>query len=107
MCAHERRWLRRARDEFAMLKETEHFTRDRFGWLCKRCRDAAREENLNEKNGRASQREERARFFREGEAEEREPRLSTRGLARWREEGGTNLLFCPICKVTEEAPDPE
>ncbi|MDQ3744259.1 MAG: hypothetical protein M3444_07750 [Acidobacteriota bacterium] len=41
------------------------------------------------------------RFFREGEAEEREPRLSADALARWRDDSRRALL-CPRCGVEEE-----
>ena len=40
------------------------------------------------------------RFFREGEAEEREPRLSESALARWKDESRRTLL-CPRCGVEE------
>jgi hypothetical protein len=41
------------------------------------------------------------RFFREGEAEEREPRLSADALARWKDDSRRALL-CPRCGVEEE-----
>lgn len=41
-----------------------------------------------------------ARFFREGEAEERETRLSADALARWKDDSRRALL-CPRCGVEE------
>jgi hypothetical protein len=41
------------------------------------------------------------RFFREGEAEERETRLSADALARWKDDTRRALL-CPRCGVEEE-----
>ncbi len=40
------------------------------------------------------------RFFTEGEAEERAPKLSAPGLARWRDDSH-QILFCPRCGVEE------
>ena len=84
---------------------TEHFIRERFGWVCKGCRDAARAGGAYEGEDevtRAFREGGRARFFHEGEAEEREPRLSTPSLARWRDAGGRRTLFCPQCGAEEE-----
>jgi len=41
-----------------------------------------------------------ARFFREGEAEERETRLSAGALARWKDDS-RRALVCPRCGVEE------
>jgi hypothetical protein len=41
-----------------------------------------------------------ARFFREGEAEERETRLSADALARWKDDS-RRALVCPRCGVEE------
>jgi hypothetical protein len=76
----------------------EHFIKERFGWVCGRCRDTTRADGVS--GGEAGS--ERARFFHEGEAEEREPRLSTPTLARWRDAGGRSVLFCPRCGAEEE-----
>ncbi|HKG14647.1 MAG TPA: hypothetical protein VKB12_15070 [Pyrinomonadaceae bacterium] len=40
------------------------------------------------------------RFFREGEAEEREPRLSSTTLARWKDDA-RSALVCPRCGTEE------
>ena len=75
---------------------TQHFINDGYGWMCRRCRAA---DDSHAHGGRAGA-ESLARFFREGEAEEREPRLSMRSLARWKDTpGGT--LTCPLCGVEE------
>lgn len=71
--------------------ETEHFINRGFGWVCRHCQ--AEEEALEEGKGRA-------RFHSEGEAEEKEPQLSTPALARWRD-ATRRTLFCPRCGVEE------
>ena len=72
--------------------EIEHFINEGFGWVCKHCSavNAARAgENLA-----------RARFFSEGEAEEKEPKLSTPALARWTSPS-RRALVCPRCGIEE------
>ena len=85
--------------------ETEHFVKERFGWVCRRCRDAARRgeaADIEDTGRRAPLDVGRARFFHEGEAETKDPQLSTRGLARRRDaEGGRRVLFCPDCGAEE------
>lgn len=71
--------------------ETEHFINHGFGWVCRHCR--AEEEAQEGNRGRA-------RFHSEGEAEEKEPALSTPALARWRD-ATRRTLFCPRCGVEE------
>ena len=86
------------------MTETEHFVKERFGWVCRRCRDAAgggAAAGVENTGRRASLVEGRARFFHEGEAEEREPKLSAPGLARRRDAGGQRILFCPSCGAEE------
>lgn len=72
--------------------EIEHFTNEGYGWVCKHC-SLKMEARVSEKNTRA-------RFFSEGEAEDKEPKLSTPALARW-----TTLtrhtLSCPTCGIEE------
>ncbi len=72
--------------------EIEHFINEGFGWVCKHC-SAGTEARAGEKPGRA-------RFFREGEAEEKEPPLSTPALARWTSAART-ALACPRCGIQE------
>jgi hypothetical protein len=69
----------------------EHFRNTGYGWTCKRC---------SEEHERAAQPGPRARFFSEGEAEERDLKLSTPMLARWRDESHRTLA-CPRCGIEE------
>ena len=76
----------------------ERFVKERLGWVCRRCRDAAPGGAAGDAPPGAGL----ARFFREGEAEEREPRLSAPSLARRRAaDGGGSVLFCPQCGAEE------
>ncbi|HVF56729.1 MAG TPA: hypothetical protein VM934_11295 [Pyrinomonadaceae bacterium] len=79
------------------MTETQNFVNDGFGWTCRSCR-ATCDSNASDEN--ASDEKVLARFFREGEAEEREPRLSTPSLARWKDEPG-HTLVCPRCGIEE------
>ncbi len=73
--------------------ETNHFINTGFGWVCKHC-SAEEEEAPTADAGRA-------RFFIEGEAEVKEPRLSTTALARWRD-ATRQTLVCPRCSIEEK-----
>jgi hypothetical protein len=70
----------------------EHFRKTDYGWTCKHC-EARRTPTAQAAGGRA-------RFFTEGEAEEREPRLASPALARWRDSAHTTLL-CTRCGIEE------
>jgi hypothetical protein len=72
----------------------DHFINHGYGWTCRHC---PTEETVT---GRATSGA-RARFFSEGEAEEREPKLSVSTLARWRDESHRELV-CPKCGVVEK-----
>ena len=72
--------------------ELEHFINPGYGWLCKHC--------YKEVETRVAPDEGRARFFTEGEAEDKELRLSTQALARWRD-ASRQTLFCPGCGIEE------
>jgi hypothetical protein len=72
--------------------ESEHFFNPGYGWLCKHCHP--------KDQTRVSQQEGRARFFTEGEAEDKEPALSTYALARWRD-ATRQALVCPLCGIEE------
>ncbi len=74
------------------MKEITHFYNPGYGWLCKHC-SADEAENKSEHH-------ELARYFREGEAEEKEPTLSTPALARWSDETRQSLT-CPRCGIEE------
>jgi len=74
----------------------EHFRNNGYGWTCRRC--SADEERAARQQGS------RARFFSEGEAEERTLKLAATALARWRDER-RQVLFCPRCGAEERVPD--
>jgi hypothetical protein len=79
----------------------ERFINDGRGWECKRCR--AEDASAIEGDAREGEPSTHtlARFFREGEAEEREPRLSSASLARWKD-ASRRALVCPRCGAEEE-----
>jgi hypothetical protein len=103
------------------MRETERFVNDGYGWACKSCRaaraaargtsginssppppDAADSsprppDAANSSSGAHAL----PRFFREGEAEEREARLAQDALARWKD-GARRTLLCPRCGAEEE-----
>jgi DNA-directed RNA polymerase subunit M/transcription elongation factor TFIIS len=72
--------------------EIDHFINEGFGWVCKHC--------SAEEQARVNDKETRARFFTEGEAEEKETRLSTPALARWTSPT-RRTLACPRCGIEE------
>ena len=76
------------------MPETEHFINDGYGWECKHCRESQGAHTSSKSSPLA-------RFFREGEAEEREPRLSSAALARWKDETRQTLL-CARCRIEED-----
>ncbi|MFN2454786.1 MAG: hypothetical protein ABR577_11255 [Pyrinomonadaceae bacterium] len=78
------------------MRETNYFINTNSGWLCKHCRSNV--------DARVSERETRARFFTEGEAEDKHPRLSTPALARWRDHTRRTLV-CPHCGIEETISD--
>jgi hypothetical protein len=72
--------------------ETDHFINNGYGWVCKHCYPEM-DAPVNESKGRA-------RFHTEGEAEDKEPVLSTPALARWRD-ASRRTLFCTHCGIEE------
>ena len=74
----------------------DHFTNDGYGWTCRHCQTKETTTPRAPVETGA-----RGRFFSEGEAEEREPKLSTRARARWRDDSRQTLL-CPRCGIEEQ-----
>lgn len=72
--------------------EIDHFINEGFGWVCKHCSE--------EMKARVDDKNPRARFFSEGEAEEKEPALSISALARWTSPTH-RALACPRCGIEE------
>lgn len=63
-----------------------------FGWMCRHCEmDLATVEPTSDKISRA---------FREGEAESKNPTLSSTALAKWTD-ASHRFLTCPRCGTTE------
>lgn len=86
------------------MRETGHFINDGRGWECKRCRDEdASALSTDADEGKPSSNT-LPRFFREGEAEEREPRLASSTLARWKDDT-RRALVCPRCGTEEDLPE--
>ncbi|MFL6285075.1 MAG: hypothetical protein ACJ74Q_18180 [Pyrinomonadaceae bacterium] len=82
----------------------ERFINEGCGWECKLCRaddTSALSDGIDE--GVPSTHT-LARFFREGEAEEREPRLSSKALARWKD-SSRRALVCTRCGAEESLPE--
>jgi hypothetical protein len=79
----------------------ERFINEGRGWECKRCRDADVSALDDEAREATPSSNTLPRFFREGEAEEREPRLSSTALARWKDSARCALV-CPRCGVEED-----
>ena len=67
------------------------FFNDGFGWKCRHC---ARENERGDSG--------HPRFFLEGEAESKQPRLSEPAMAKWADLAQTTLM-CPRCGITEPA----
>ena len=74
-----------------------HFVNNDYGWTCRHCQI--------EETARVPEKSARARFFSEGEAEEREPKLSPTSRARWHDESRQELV-CPKCGVVEKMEKP-
>jgi len=94
------------------VSETDLFVNEGFGWECRRCRDSGPDApprvglaaDAPVPDPAAPGAEPLPRFFREGEAEDREARLSSRALARWRDTPRGRALHCPRCGAEEVPP---
>ncbi len=70
--------------------DLKDFYNEGFGWICRHCADQnAGEEPVN-------------RLLAEGEAEGKQPKLSTDALAKWADKEQRTLI-CPVCGITELA----
>jgi hypothetical protein len=72
--------------------ELEMFYNNGFGWVCRQC-EAERQGVASSETNAAS------RLMREGEAERKQPVLSS-ALAKWLDPSHRTLI-CPRCGVTE------
>lgn len=76
------------------MTELNDFFNDGFGWKCRQCdvelrRLAATHDRL-------------PRYYREGEAESRLPKIEDSSLAKWTDKTRRSLT-CPRCGITEAA----
>lgn len=76
------------------MLELNDFYNDGFGWICRHCE---RELQLPE-----TEDEKPSRLMSEGEAESRQPRLSSPALAKWADPAHRTLV-CPRCGISELA----
>ncbi|HXH69837.1 MAG TPA: hypothetical protein VNI60_05760 [Pyrinomonadaceae bacterium] len=64
-----------------------------FGWICKHCeRELERQTKVSDKKT--------SRLMTEGEAENKNPKLSSRAMAKWAD-AAQRILICPHCGITE------
>ncbi|PYS97955.1 MAG: hypothetical protein DMF63_18040 [Acidobacteria bacterium] len=69
--------------------ELNDFYNEGFGWICRHC-----ERELAAKTTQHS------RLLLEGEAESKQPEMSTRALAKWAD-AAQRILVCPRCGISE------
>ena len=75
------------------MNELQNFYNKGFGWICRACeRDFEKRDKNEDKTS--------SRLLREGEAESRQPELSTEALAKWADKAQTTLT-CPRCGITQ------
>ncbi len=75
--------------------ELNDFYNDGFGWVCKHCeRELKKSDNVSKQK--------HSRLMREGEAESKQPKLSSFALAKWADIA-QRILVCPRCGITELA----
>lgn len=73
--------------------ELNDFYNDGFGWICRHCERELQSSVSDEKT---------SRLMREGEAESKNPQLSSLALAKWAD-ATQRILVCPRCGITELA----
>ena len=71
--------------------ELNDFYNEGFGWICRACERDLKTEIVSG-----------GRLMREGEAESKQPALSSLALAKWADKARQTLL-CPRCGITELA----
>ena len=74
------------------MVDLNDFYNDGFGWVCRQCERDLKLATLSPHN--------LSRIFREGEAESKNPTLSTLALAKWTDKTMQSLT-CPRCGITE------
>lgn len=75
--------------------ELNDFYNKGFGWICRHC-----ERELEQV--KSSENQANSRLMREGEAESKQPKMSTKALAKWADLAHRTLI-CPRCGITESA----
>ncbi|MGH9820648.1 MAG: hypothetical protein ACRD43_10810 [Pyrinomonadaceae bacterium] len=74
------------------MQELNDFYNAGFGWICRHC-----ERELKPRSDGS-----RSRWWREGEAESKQPEMSNPALAKWTDKLRTTLI-CPRCGISESA----
>jgi hypothetical protein len=76
-------------------RELNDFYNKGFGWICRHCeRDLEAQTVVSDSK--------QSRLLREGEAESKQPALSSIALAKWADKAQTTLI-CPRCGIIELA----
>jgi len=83
------------RSPFIFMKELNDFFNDGFGWICRHCDKELKRESKPTDAGPP-------RIFTEGEAESKDPRMSSPALAKWADPAH-RYLICPRCGIRELA----
>ena len=75
--------------------ELNDFYNAGFGWICRTCEREFKQESETENQNLS-------RLMREGEAESKQPKMSSKALAKWADPAQRTLM-CPRCGITELA----
>lgn len=89
---HSRRFFGVVWDNLIFMIELNDFYNAGFGWICRHCERDLRSPDDTGKT--------HSRVFREGEAESKNPTLSSLALAKWADKA-QRILMCPRCGLTE------